>query len=69
MDITLRLVLVKETSRSYKFDLQKVGNPDATIFHDSTCLYISKDAFTGKEVPTFLTLKVQQEGNVIQLAK
>ena len=62
MDITLRLVLVKDTGRSYKFDIQKIGNPDANFFHDSTCLYISKDAFD-KDVPQSLNLKVTSEGS------
>jgi hypothetical protein len=58
MDMILTLVLVKDTGRSYKYDLQKINNPSAKLLHDSTCLYINKDAFGDQVVPQSITMKV-----------
>jgi hypothetical protein len=58
MDMILTLVLVKDTGRSYKYDLQKINNPSAKLLHDSTCLYINKSAFGDQIIPQSITMKV-----------
>lgn len=65
MELIMTLVLTKDTGRSYKYDLQKVGNPSANLLHDSTCLYINKQAFNGGKVPPSLTMKVTEESATI----
>ena len=69
MELRLNLVLTKETPRSFKFDLQKMG-PAAEFLHSSTCLYVNKDAFPDGKPPTFIKMTVDLgTGTVIQVAK